>query len=328
MPSVLISTEALRELPGPHVDLLHAAGYQVRYPEKSLLLSEEDSIEAAHGCVAVLAGSEPYTDRVLAGLPELRVISRNGVGYDAIDVPAATRRGVAVAITPQGNHQAVAEHAMALLLAVTRSVVQSAIDTRQGHWRRRTTFIPLRGKTLGIVGLGRIGRSLAVRAAGFGMTLVAHEKFPDVEFARKYQVELLDLEPLLSRSDFISLHAPMNAQTKELINRRTLAHMKRGSVLINTARGGLVNEADLLAALESGHLAGAGLDVLVTEPPPKDHPLLAFDQVVISPHVAAMDSQALEDMATGAARNIVDLFNGKWPADSLINPEVREAFQK
>jgi phosphoglycerate dehydrogenase-like enzyme len=302
--------------------VLREAGFEVGYPAKSLLLSEHDTLEAMQGSVAVIAGGEPYTDRVLEGLPQLRIISRNGVGYDRIDVPAATRRGIAVTITPEGNHAAVAEHAMALLLAVARSVVQSAVETRAGVWRRRGVHIPLRGKTLGIVGLGRIGRSVAVRAASFGMKLAACETFPDAKFVADYKVELLDLDTLLARSDFVSLHTPMGPDTSEIINGRALARMKRGSILINTARGGLVNETDLLEALGSGHLAGAGLDVLVVEPAAADHPLLALDNVVVTPHVSALDSQAIEDMSVGAARNIVEIFRGQWPAGAVVNPDV------
>ena len=326
MPSVLITTEVLRDAPGTHIDLLQATGYDVRFPSKTALLTEHDVLEAAQGSIAIIAGSEPYTDRVLADLPALRIISRNGVGYDRIDVPAATRRGVAVTITPDGNHQAVAEHTMALLLAVARSVVSGAIDTRHGNWRRRSVSIPLRGKTLGIVGMGRIGRSVAVRAAAFGMRLLAYETCPDREFTTKYGVELVGIDKLLEESDFVTLHTPMTPETHELINARTLMRMKRGSVLINTARGGLINERDLLAALTSGHLAGAGLDVLVTEPPPPGHPLVALDNVIVSPHLAALDEQAVEDMATGAAQNIVDIFAGNWPTAALINPDVKEVW--
>lgn len=328
MPSVLITTEAVREVPGKHLDMLRAAGYEVRYPAKNVLLTEDDALEALQGYVAVHAGGEPYTERVLAGLPELRVIARNGVGYDRIDVEAATRHGVAVAITPEGNHQAVAEHALSLVLAVARRIVQDAVDTRAGYWRRRNVFVPLRGSTLGIVGLGRIGKSVAVRAAAFDMRLVAFEQFPDREFARKYNVELVDLDTLLAQSDFVTLHTPMTPQTRELINRDTLAKMKRGSVLVNTARGGLVNEADLLEALVSGHLAGAGFDVLTVEPPAADDPLLKLDNVIVTPHVAAFDKRALEDMAVAAAQNILDLLDGRWPAASIVNPEVQTAFRR
>jgi D-3-phosphoglycerate dehydrogenase/(S)-sulfolactate dehydrogenase len=327
MPSVLITTEVLREAPGAHLNALHAAGYDVRYPAKTVLMSEEDVLEAAQGIVAVIAGSEPYTERVLAGLPQLRVISRNGVGYDRVDVPAATRHGVAVTITPDGNHQAVAEHALAMLLSVARSVVPNAVDTRQGYWRRRSIMIPLRGKTLGIVGLGRIGRSTAVRAAAFGMRLLACETYPDREFAKTNNIELVDFDTLLSQSDFVTLHTPMSPETQEIINRKSLARMKPGSVLINTARGGLVNEADLLEALQSGHLAGAGLDVLAVEPPPPDHPLLALDNVIVSPHVSALDEQAIKDMALGAAENILDIYRGQWRLAGLLNPEVRDTWK-
>jgi len=322
MPRVLITTEALHKNSGPHLPILQRAGFEVCYTPRGFLLSEEETLAAMQDMPAVIAGSEPYTDRVLAGLPKLRVISRNGVGYDRIDVPAATRRGVAVTITPEGNHQAVAEHALALLLCVTRSIARSAAETRTGQWRRQNVHIPLRGKTLGIVGLGRIGRSVAVRAEAFGLKLIACETYPNVEFVRRHDIELVDLDTLLSRADFVSLHAPMGPETQDLINRDTLARMKPGSVLINTARGGLVNEQDLLAVLKSGHLAGAGLDVLQCEPPPADHPLLRLENVVVTPHVSSLDTQAIVDMSVAAAQNLVDLFAGRTPRASLVNPEV------
>jgi phosphoglycerate dehydrogenase-like enzyme len=214
-----------------------------------------------------------------------------------------------------------------LLLGVARGIVFNAIDTRAGNWRRRSFFIPLRGKTLGIVGLGRIGRSVAVRGAAFGMQLAAYEEMPDMDFVKKYNVALLDLDALLARSDFVSLHTPMTPRTEKLINRQTIARMKPGSVLVNTARGGLVDEEALLDALKSGHLAGAGLDVLATEPPPEDHPFFALDNVIISPHVAALDQQAMVDMSVGAARNIVEVLGGKWPAGALVNPDVKAAWK-
>ena len=231
--------------------MLRSGGYEVRFPRQTALLTEDDVLEALAGFSAVIAGSEPYTDRVLSQLGQLRLISRNGVGYDAIDVPSATRRGIAVTITPEGNHQAVAEHALALLLAVARSIVPGANDTRAGNWRRRTIFIPLRGKTLGIVGFGRIGRSVAVRAAAFGLRIVACEKYPDAGFVAKYGIELVDFDTLLAQSDFVTLHAPMTAETRHLINRAAFARMKPGSVLVNTARGAMVDETALLEALQS-----------------------------------------------------------------------------
>jgi D-3-phosphoglycerate dehydrogenase len=329
MARVLITTEALRELPGPHLDLLCAAGHTVSYPGKVVLLTEDDTLEELRGFDAVIAGSEPYTPRVLSELaPRLRVISRNGVGYDQIDVPAATRLGIAVTITPAGNHGAVAEHAFALMLAVARRIVTGAVDTKAGHWRRRHAFIPLRGSTLGIVGLGRIGCSVATRAKAFEMRVLACDQFPNEAFALQCGIELVDFETLLKESDFVTLHAPSTPETRDLINRRTLGLMKPGSVLINTARGGLIDEVDLYDALKSGHLAGAGLDVLKVEPPPADHPLLTLDNVIVTPHLAAFDTRAREDMAVGAARNIIDLLAGAWPASSIVNQDVQAAFQR
>jgi len=317
MPRVLITTEVLRELPGEHLDLLRAAGLEVQFPVKSVLSTEQDVLEAMPGFVAVIAGSEPYNDRVLAGLPDLRVISRNGVGYDKVDIPAATRRGVAVTITPDGNYLAVAEHAFALLLAVARNIAESTRETRGGTWQRRSQLIPLRGRTLGIVGLGRIGRGVATRAKAFGLRVLAYEPRPDLDFVQQQGIELVELVQLFTASDFVTLHTPLTSATKELINRRSLALMKPGSILINTARGGLVNEADLYDALSSGHLAGAGLDVLAVEPPLANHPLLSLDNLTISPHVASLDEQAIQDMSLAAAHNIIEVLAGRHPGSAL-----------
>lgn len=327
IPVVLITTEPLQHAPGAHLDLLREAGFAVRYRSQTTIHGDEDTAEAVRGVQAVIAGNEPYTARVMEERPELRVISRNGVGYDSVDVEAATRHGVVVTITPEGNHEAVAEHALALMLAVARRVPRNDRWVREGRWEREM-LVPLRGKTLGIVGLGRIGRSVAVRAAAFRMRVVAHDVLADEGFARRQGIELMELDALLTCADFVSLHAPSSAETRGLMNRRTLARMKRGSVLINTARGALVVEEDLVEALRSGQLGGAGLDVLVEEPPAANHPLFGLENVVLSPHTAAGDTQAVADMAIGAARNVVALYRGDWPAASVVNPAVRERWKK
>ncbi len=187
MARILITAEAIRDLPGPHLEMLRAAGHEYRYPSKAVMRAEADTIAEVADMDAVLAGSEPYTHRVLGELPRLRVIARNGVGYDQIDVPAATRRNIAVTITPEGNYEAVAEHALALMLTVARQIVTRAVDTKAGNWRRQMAFIPLRGSTLGIVGLGRIGRSVAARAKAFGMRVVAFDQYPDRDAAARVE---------------------------------------------------------------------------------------------------------------------------------------------
>lgn len=325
MPTVVIAWDMLFPFAGPHVEQLRRAGFDVRLAEKRLA-SEAETIEALRGVAAVIAGGEPYTHRVLASLPELRVVSRAGVGTDRVDTEAATRHRVVVTITPAGNHEAVAEHALTMLLALARSVVRHDQEVRRGVWSRGA-LQPLRGRTLGIVGLGRIGRAVAVRAAAFRMRLLACEEFPDAEFVRHHGIELVDLDRLLALSDFVTLHVPLTAQTRGLINRTTLAGMKRGSYLVNTARGGLVVEPDLLEALRSGQLAGAGLDVFNEEPTPAHNPLLQLENVLVSPHLAGGDIQGLNDMALAAAQNIIDLHQGKWPEGSVVNPAVRPAWR-
>ncbi len=326
MPRVLIVPAPLFDQPGEHIELLHSAGFDVIFPPaKKAVLSEAEIIAALDGVSAVIAGSEPYNDRVLTARKSLRVVSRSGVGSDAIVLDDATKHKVVVTITPGTNHDAVAESAMALLLAVVRSIVTLDRAVRANRWPREP-LMPVRGKTLGIVGLGRIGQSVAVRAAGFGVKLLAFEMIPDRDFVRRYGIELVDLDTLLARSDFVTLHVPLTAETRGLINRATLAKMKRGAILVNTARGGLVVEADLLDALRSGQLGGAGLDVFEVEPA-VGNPLLEFDSVIASPHVAGVDTQSLAEMATLAAQNIIDLSRGVWPEPCVVNPAVRAGWR-
>ncbi len=326
MPKVLIVPAPLFQVPGRHVELLRAAGFDFAYPpEKTALLSESEIIAALEGVSAVIAGSEPYNDRVLSAAKLLRVISRAGVGSDAIVLDATLRHKVVATITPGTNHDAVAETTLALLIALVRSVVHLDREVRAGRWPREP-LQPIRGKTLGIVGLGRIGQSVAIRAAGFGVRTIAFEKLPDMNFVRKHGIELLDLNALLAQSDFVTLHVPLSAETQGLINRDTLAQMKRGSILINTARGGLVVEKDLLEALKSGHLAGVALDVFEKEPA-IGNPLFELPNVVASPHVAGVDTQSLTEMADLAAQNIIDLSRGTWPDRCVINPAVRDGWK-
>lgn len=322
MPKVLIATPALRGLEGPFQEVFRAAGYEVVYPQLSRQLYEEELIPELEGITACIAGSEPYTRRVLEASPALRVIARNGVGYDAVDCAAATELGVAVTIAPGANHESVAEHTFALLLAAARSVVPQHDSIREGRFQR-DIGVPLRERTLGLVGLGRIGREVALRAAAFRMRILAHEPYPDPAFVEQHGIQLVSVEQLLAESDFVSLHIPMSAGARHLINAQTLALMKPTAFLINTARGGLINEADLAAALDAGRLAGAGLDVFSAEPPPADHPLIRHPRVVNTAHTAGIDAQALQDMALLAAQSIVGLCRGGWPEAQVVNPEVR-----
>jgi phosphoglycerate dehydrogenase-like enzyme len=305
---------------------LKAAGFELVYPTRPGLLTESEVLQQIPGIAAVLASSEPYTPRVFAAAPQLRVIARAGVGYDAVDVPAATDHGVAVTITPGANQDAVAEHTFALILGLAKRLISSHEGVKTLKWPRQPTQ-PLRGRTLGIAGLGRIGKAVAVRGAAFGMPLLAYEPYPDKSFVEQYKVGLVPFEQLLAESDVISLHIPLTETSRYLINRRTLALMKPTAYLINTARGGLVCEADLLEALKTKRLAGAGLDVFEQEPPSKVIPLFELDNVVLTAHNAGVDVQSMDDMAVSAAAAIVALSRGEWPAEKIVNPEVHVKFR-
>lgn len=329
MPRVLIAPEALIPLKdAAFVKLLTDANLEVVYPADPTFTRGRDAAETIRvleGVSAVLAGGEFMTPEVLAALPDLRVLARMGVGYDRIDIPAATERRIPVTITPTANHEAVAEQALMLMLAVSRNVVVQDRSTRQGTWTAPVNH-PLRGCTLGLIGLGRIGRSVVPRAQAFRMQVIAFDPVADPAFARENNVELVDLDTLLATSDFVSLHAPMVESTKGIINRDAIKKMKTSAVLINTSRGGLVVEVDLVEALQAGRIRGAGLDVFEVEPIQADNPLLKLENVVVTPHKATAETLAQMDMATEAAQCIVDLYQGRWPDGCVINEELREGW--
>ena len=326
MPKILITPESMIENPGRYAEILCEAGFQMCYPENRLFTrghsSVQETIEELHGVSAVIAGGEILSEQVLGALSELRVVARAGVGYDRVDIAAATSRGIAVTITPTANHEAVAEAALALLFAVAKSTVKYDKDTRAGRWPR-TSLQPIRGKTLGVLGLGRIGRSVAVRTAALGMNVIATEKYPDKTFVAEHNIKLVALEKLLADSDYLSLHCPLNDETCGIMNGDAFARMKRGSVLINTARGKLVVESDLLEAILSGHLRGAGLDVFEEEPPSPNNPLFELDNVVVSPHMAGNDELSIEDMGIEAAQCVVRLYQGQWPDGAVVNCDIK-----
>lgn len=247
-----------------------------------------------------------------------------GVGYDAVDLAAATAAGAAVTFAPGTNQDAVAEHAFCLILALTKNLISQHQGVKEGRWPRGTN-LPVRGRTLGIAGLGRIGKAVALRGLAFGMPVIAYEPFPDKAFIAQHGIELVSLDQLFSRSDFLSLHLPMTNESKHIINKNTLARMKPTAFLINTARGGLVCEADLIEVLREHKIAGAGLDVFEEEPPPISQ-LFALDNIVLTPHAAGVDLRSRDDMAFAAAEAIVDLSQGKWPIEKVVNPDVRRNF--
>jgi phosphoglycerate dehydrogenase-like enzyme len=328
---VLVAPAHLREIQPVYAPVLTDAGYTIQFsphntPGTEQQMSEADLLAHLPGCVASLAGSEPYTRAVIAKAASagLKVIARAGVGYDAIDLAAATDHGVAVCYAPGTNQEAVAEHAFMLMLALARNFREQDIEVRQGLWPRRTVT-NLRGRTLGIVGLGRIGKAMVTRARAFDMDVLATEIAPDAEFVKQHAVPLVPLEELLARADVVTLHVPKTPLTKNLIRKETLALMKPTAYVLNTSRGGVVHEADLHAALVAKQIAGAGLDVFETEPL-RHSPLFALDNVILTAHTAGVDQRSRQDMARLPATAIVKLLAGEWPADWVVNPQVKETF--
>jgi phosphoglycerate dehydrogenase-like enzyme len=325
MPNVVCT--GLNTENGPHLEILRRGGFDCRVAPRDVDLFVNDNlIQVLKDADAVVAGSEPYTRRVIESLPKLRVIARSGVGFDAVDLAACDDRDIPVCTTPGVNHHSVAEHTIAMLMGLVRGFPELDRKVRQGRWNR-VSHPRAMGRTLGIVGLGRIGQAVAWRGVGLGMKVIAYEPYPNAEFVKQWNIELVDLDTLLARSDFVSLHAPMSKENLQLMNRERFAKMKTGSLLINTARGPLVDEAALYEALKSGHLAGAGLDVFHTEPLPLTSPLLELDNVLLAGHVAGLDDESAYDTAKMYAEIIVGLWNGVWPEGCVQNLKGRTGWK-
>lgn len=325
MATALIAPATLVGIDGEYLRILRDAGFTIKWPKAKGLLTEKDLLTELDGVSAVMAGSEPYTRKVIETHPQLRVIARAGVGWDAVDTAACVDHNVAVCITPGTNQDAVAEHTFAILLAATKYVVEQHNGTVQGKWPRNAT-LPLRGRTLGLAGLGRIGKEVALRGLAFKMNVIAYEPYPDQAFVAKYNIPLVPFEQLLRESDYLSIHVPLTPDSKHLINKKTLALMKPTAYLVNTARGGLVCEADLIEALQNKKLGGAALDVFEQEPA-LSSPLFKMPNVVVTPHAAGVDLQSRDDMAASAARSMATLFRGGWPGEAVVNPEIRERYK-
>ncbi|MBI4575783.1 MAG: phosphoglycerate dehydrogenase [Planctomycetes bacterium] len=261
--------------------------------------------EALNGAAGLIVRSATRVSaEVLGWAPSLRVVARAGVGVDNVDLDDATRRGVLVMNTPDANTTSAAEHTLALLLSLARNVPQASARLRQGGWdRARFTGTEVAGKTLGVIGLGKIGRQVARRAHGLDMRVLGHDPFVTGEVSREFHVEPVGLDELLARSDFISVHVPLTEKTRGLIGPAALARCRQGVRVLNVARGGIVDEAALAEALRSGHVAGAALDVFEREPP-EGSPLLAMENVVGTPHLGASTVEALQNVGVEAARQV------------------------
>jgi D-3-phosphoglycerate dehydrogenase len=286
-----------------------------------------EKIGPYHGLIVRSAST--VTAEVIAAAENLRVIGRAGVGVDNVNVDAATKRGIVVMNTPAGNNITTAEHAISMMLALARSIPQATASMKSGKWEKsRFTGSEVFNKTLGILGIGNIGSLVAERALGLKMRVIAYDPFISQQAAQRLGVELVSVDDLYARSDFISVHTPLNAETRGLVGATAFAKMKKGVRIINCARGGIVDEEALVAAINEGKVDGAAIDVFVKEPPPPDDPLLKLDQVIFTPHLGAATTEAQLNVAIAIAHQVVNYLTRGVIQDAVnvpsISPELLE----
>jgi D-3-phosphoglycerate dehydrogenase len=307
---------AVTDSPFPSLDPVKTALAQLD-PDLRMAKSAAaaDIIQVARDADAVIVCYAQITHEIIVALDRCKVIGRTGLGVDNIDVPAATARGIVVTYVPDYCLREVSDHTMALLLALARKVTLANNLVQSGRWEL-PPIVPLRrleGQVLGLIGFGNIPRAVAPKAQAFGLTVITHDPYLDKAQATALGVESVSFDDLLARSDFISVHAPLMPATRGLVNAAAFAKMKKGALIVNTARGPLIDEAALIAALDSGQLGGAALDVVATEPLPKDSALLHRDNVILTPHTAFYSVEALAELQTKCATDVARVLSGERP---------------
>ena len=275
---------------------------------------------------AIICGNDlVVNDELLDMAPNAKVIAKLGAGLDTVDIDACTRHKAIVFHTPGANNQAVADHTFALILAVARRILFCDSSLRDKRWEHTKIMgLEIWQKTLGLIGLGAIGRCVALRAKGFQMKVVAHDPFWPEDFAAEEGIEQVSVDELLKVSDVVSIHAPLTPENKGMIDTAALKSMKPNAILINAARGGIINETDLYSALKDGVIAGAGIDVFEHEPP-SDSPLMELDNVVLTPHTAAFTFEGMNNMSSGVVDQLIGYLNGEKPP-FLVNPDVYQPY--
>ncbi len=312
----LVTARSFGNAAGPHQDLLRESGCEVDLRARAQPMTAAELGEIIGSYDGTILGLDTCDASVLERADKLRVISRYGSGVDQVDLDAASRRGIVVTNTPGANRIAVAELTIGLMFALARNIPQVVTASRANEWKRTVGF-ELSGKSLGIIGLGMIGREVAVRAQALGMTVLGYDPLVASDIAGIRQVEL---PTLLSEAHIVTLHCAATRETENLINAERLTQMRDGAYLINTARGALVNEDDLLLALKNGKLAGAAADALRNDPPTAS-PLLALENFMYTPHIGATTQESVQRMSLMAAQNLVAVLRGE-PCPNIINPQA------
>ncbi|MCG8601854.1 MAG: phosphoglycerate dehydrogenase [Verrucomicrobiales bacterium] len=310
---ILLTTTSYQDTPGPHHELLESQGFEIvreRGP-----LPEETMLELAGEFDAFLCGDDAITQAVIEkSLPRLKVISKYGIGLDKIDVAFATSQKLPVLNTPGVNHTTVAEHTFGLLLGLTKKIQQNAVEVNEGKWQagwKKPVGNEIMGKTMGIIGLGRIGKEVATRAKAFGMPVIAFDPYFDEAFAEEHGVKrCASMDEVLTEANVVSLHCFLDENTHGMINSNKIAEMQDGVIVLNCARGELVETDCIVKALKSGKVGGYGADVLDTEPPAPDHPLIGAPNCIVTSHIASRTYESVERQALRATHNMINFLNG------------------
>ncbi len=315
---VLLTTTSFQDTPGTHQDLLNSQDWEVvraRGP-----LSEAAMLDLAGDFDAFLCGDDAITGAVIdKSLPRLQTISKYGIGLDKINVDYATEKKIPVLFTPGVNHTTVAEHTFGLLLGITKDIQANAVAVQNGEWVagwKKPVGNEIMGKTIGILGLGRIGKEVAIRARAFGMEIIAFDPYFDDSFASEYGVtRCADMDEVLHNADVVSLHCFLNEETEDMINASKIAGMRDNVIVLNCARGELVNTNDMAEALKSGKVGGYGADVLDAEPPAPNHPLIGAPNCIITSHIGSRTHESVQRQANRCLNNAINFFAG---ADDVL----------
>ncbi|KAB2904584.1 MAG: phosphoglycerate dehydrogenase [Anaerolineae bacterium] len=308
------------------LDML-AATPEVTYEAPAKMTRAELLAKASTADGLIIRSATTVDKEMFAALTNIKAIARAGVGVDNVDLDIATERGVVVMNAPDGNTVATAEQTLALMLALARHVPQAYLSMKEGKWDRKTYMgTELRGKTLGVIGFGRVGQAVAKRALAFEMTVLAYDPYIAPEVAQNLGVTMLSFDEVLAKADYLTLHSVATRETKGMINAANIAKMKDGVRIVNAARGTLINDDDLAAAIQSGKVAGAALDVYAVEPPPNDNPLINLVGVIHTPHLGASTIEAQNEVAIQATRNLLDALL-KHEYRNVVNPAVLDKLQ-
>lgn len=314
---ILVTARSVANTPAA-IEAMRSAGHEVIIATSPMPFDLGWIAEQMRGIDALVFAMEPVSAEALEKADRLRIIARPGVGYDTVDLEAATRKGVIVTIAAGTNNQSVADFTLGLLLQATRGIAIAAESVQQKGWER-VTGTEVWGKKLAIIGMGRIGKGVAQRARGFDMDVLAVSPRRDDDFARMHGVRYVSFDEAIEQADFVSLNAPLTQETVGLIDARVLARMKRGAYVINTSRGGLVDEAALAEAVLSGHIAGAAVDVLQTQGAGSPSALIGVPGIIVTPHMATFTKEATQRVAMSVAHSIITALHGGAP-EHIVNP--------